>query len=136
MLRRTLPIASAAAVLVSAVAVTILASGGSASGSGRAQAQKFPVVKLPPGLQIEKVAGGLTYPTAIAWDDDGRMYVAEAGGQFLEEPPPARILRVENGRDFGIARVNPARIKRGQVPYEFPPKSGAVWRVSLTGQSG
>ena len=61
-------------------------------------AQQFPTVQLPPGYQIEKVVDGLTYATAMTWDDQGRMYVAEAGGQFLEEPPPSRILRVEPGR--------------------------------------
>ena len=146
MLRRTLPIASAAAVLVSAVAFTILASGGSASGSGRAQAQKFPVVKLPPGLRIEKVAGGLTYPTAITWDDDGRMYVAEAGGQFLEEPPPARILRVENGRAtpvVDLTRGGVADSAAGMTWFDGAfyvvgrdPKdrTGAIFRATLGGR--
>ncbi|MDQ3413066.1 MAG: hypothetical protein M3509_13220, partial [Chloroflexota bacterium] len=31
--------------------------------------------------------------------------------------------------DYGIANVNPARAAEGQVPYEFPPETGAVWRV-------
>ncbi len=56
------------------------------------------VIELPEDFQIEKVVDGLTYPTSIIWDDQGQMYVAEAGGQFLEEPPPARILRVEGGQ--------------------------------------
>lgn len=38
---------------------------------------------------------GLSFPTSLTWDDRGRMYVAEAGGAFLELDAPARILRVE-----------------------------------------
>lgn len=72
----------------------------------RAQAQQFPTIVLPPGFQIEKVVDGLTYATAIAWDDLGRMYVVEAGGAFLEEPAPSRILRVEPGRVTEIANLS------------------------------
>ncbi len=57
--------------------------------------QKFPTILMPEGYAIEKVVSGLTYPTSVTWDDDGTMYVAEAGGQFLEEPAPSRILRVD-----------------------------------------
>jgi glucose/arabinose dehydrogenase len=68
------------------------------SATFQGQAQEGPgVLVLPEGFQIEKVVEGLTYPTSITWDDQGQMFVAEAGGQFLEEPPPSRILRVENG---------------------------------------
>jgi glucose/arabinose dehydrogenase len=68
-------------------------------------AQGGSIVQLPPGFQIEKVVGGLTYPTALTWDDQGQMYVAEAGGQFLEEPPPARILRIEGGQATEVVNL-------------------------------
>jgi sugar lactone lactonase YvrE len=55
------------------------------------------VMQLPPGYKIEKVIGGLTFPTGIAWDNQGRMYVSEAGGGFLSEPSPARIVRIDGG---------------------------------------
>jgi glucose/arabinose dehydrogenase len=58
---------------------------------------EFPAILIPEGYRIEKLAEGLTYPTSITWDDQGRMYVAEAGGAFLEEPPPARILELLPG---------------------------------------
>jgi glucose/arabinose dehydrogenase len=57
--------------------------------------EEFPMIRLPEGYKIEKVAEGLTYPTAITWDDQGQMYVAEAGGDFLDLDAPARILRIE-----------------------------------------
>jgi len=63
-----------------------------------AQRDEFPLVELPEGFEIERVADGLTYPTSVVWDNDDRLHVVEAGGQFLEEPPPARILRVEDGQ--------------------------------------
>ena len=57
--------------------------------------QAFPKILVPEGYEIEKIVEGLTYPTSVAWDGDGAMYVAEAGGQFLEEPAPSRIFRVD-----------------------------------------
>ncbi len=66
---------------------------------------QFPTIQVPPGFTIEKVVDGLTYPTALTWDDEGRMYVAESGGAFQEEPPPSRILRVEPGRATEVANL-------------------------------
>jgi CheY-like chemotaxis protein len=66
--------------------------------SAETRSADFPVVQLPPGFQIEKVVGGLTYPTSLTWDDQGQMYVAEAGGAFLDLPAPSRILQVDQGQ--------------------------------------
>jgi glucose/arabinose dehydrogenase len=61
-------------------------------------ASAFPTVQLPPGYQIEKVVGGLTYPSSMAWDDDGHLYVVESGsGLTPQQLAPPRILRVESG---------------------------------------
>lgn len=67
---------------------------------------QFPTIQLPSGYQIEKVAGNLTYPTSVTWDDQGRMYVAEAGGAFLEETPPARILMIQDGKATEVANLD------------------------------
>ena len=72
--------------------------------------QQFPTIELPPGFQIQKIVGGLTYPTAIDWDAQGNMYVIEAGGQFLEEPPPARILLIQNGRATEVLNLTAAGV--------------------------
>lgn len=72
-----------------------------------APSAQFPTIELPPGFRIEKVVGDLTYPTSITWDDQGQMYVAEAGGQFRTETAPPRILRVE--LDHATEVVNLAR---------------------------
>ena len=43
---------------------------------------EFPMIQLPEGYRIEKIAESLAYPTAITWDDQGQMYIAEARGVF------------------------------------------------------
>ncbi|MBW3634861.1 MAG: sugar dehydrogenase [Armatimonadetes bacterium] len=80
----------------------------------------FPMIQLPEGYEIEKVADGLTFPTSVAWDDQGRMYVAEAGGTFLdEEDASARILRVEeNGQTTEVVNLD------GRI---YPAISGMTW---------
>jgi sugar lactone lactonase YvrE len=65
------------------------------------------------------VVGGLTYPTSLAWDDQDRMYVTEAGGQFLEEPPPARILRVDGGRATELVNLTAKGIGDSVVGLTF-----------------
>lgn len=80
----------------------------------------FPMIRLPKGYEIEKVVDNLTYPTSVTWDDKGNMYVAEAGGTFLdEEGASARILRVEvNGQTTEVVNLD------GQI---YPAISGMMW---------
>ncbi len=80
---------------------------------------EFALVKLPEGYQIEKVVDGLTYPTSVVWDNQDRLYVVEAGGQFLEEPPPARILCVEDGQTTEVVNLTAQGIADSVV--------GATW---------
>jgi glucose/arabinose dehydrogenase len=68
-------------------------------------APAFPVVELPEGYQIEKVLEGLTYPTALTWDDQGNMYVAEAGGAFMDLGAPSRILQIADGQAIEVANL-------------------------------
>lgn len=79
----------------------------------------FPMIQLPEGYRIEKVVEGLTYPTSVTWDDKGAMFVAEAGGGFLDEAPPARILRVDGGQLTEIANLEAKGI--------YPAVVGMVW---------
>ncbi len=128
-----------------AVAIVCVSLGALSTARLQAQQSSFPTVQLPPGFRIEKVVDGLTYPTSLAWDNEGKMYVVEAGGQFLEEPPPARILRIEGNRvvevvnlaDKGIADSavgitwhNGAFLITHREPSD---RTGAVSRVTLTG---
>jgi glucose/arabinose dehydrogenase len=52
-------------------------------------------VALPRGYQIEPVATGLTFPTAVAFDPQGRVFVVEAGYSYGEKWTAPRLLRVE-----------------------------------------
>ena len=46
-------------------------------------------IQAPPGYRVELVATGLTYLTSIAFDDQGTMYVGEAGGHTYGSAPEA-----------------------------------------------
>jgi glucose/arabinose dehydrogenase len=61
-------------------------------------------VALPAGYRIEVVARGLTFPTDITFDDQGRAYVIEAGYSYGEVFTMPRLLRIEpNGSTNQIA---------------------------------
>jgi glucose/arabinose dehydrogenase len=61
-------------------------------------------VALPDGYRIDLVATGLTFPTGVAFDDRGRVYVTEAGYSYGEVWTTPRLLRVEqNGTTTVIA---------------------------------
>lgn len=105
---------------------------------------QFPAIQLPPGFEIEKVVGGLTYATSLTWDDQGRMYVAEAGGQFLDEPAPARILRIEPGRKTEVVNLEGSGVRSPMVglawhdgafyiSHRAEDRTGAVSRVAPDG---
>jgi len=106
----------ALAALAMAVNAAAPAAADPANPSPRARAAPaaFPLVALPPGYRIEKVVGGLTYPTSLAWDGRGRLRVLEAGGQFLDEPPPARLLRISRGRARIVARLTEGDRRQGR----------------------
>src|SRR3954452_8951478 len=46
------------------------------------------------GFRVEIVASGLTYPSSIEFDDEGMLYVAEAGYAFGDQSAPARVMRI------------------------------------------
>src|SRR4051812_3559331 len=51
-------------------------------------------VKVTPGYRVEVVLEDLTYPTSVEFDDDGDMYVAEAGYAYGDLAAPARVFRI------------------------------------------
>ncbi len=109
-------------------------------------ASQFPVMQLPPGYTIEKVVGNLTFPSALTFDDQGTMYVAEAGGAFVDLPPIARIMRVQNGAATEVVKLEDRGIAASVVGLTWhdgafyvshrdpTDRSGAVSRVTLAGQ--
>jgi glucose/arabinose dehydrogenase len=52
-------------------------------------------VALPPGYKIESVAHDFTFPTAVAFDNQNRLHVLEAGYSYGEVWTEPRLLRVE-----------------------------------------
>src|SRR5436190_16147783 len=51
--------------------------------------------EVPDGYRAEVVLKDLQYPTAVAFDDSGNMYVAEGGYSYGDPVAPARVLRVD-----------------------------------------
>lgn len=52
------------------------------------------MLELPKGYRAEVVAKGFTYPTGIALDEKGRVYVAEAGYSYGPKTTAARVFEV------------------------------------------
>ncbi len=57
-------------------------------------------VLVPEGYQVEVVAENLTFPTALTFDEQGNLYVIEAGYSYGEVFLEPRLLRVEPNGDF------------------------------------
>ncbi|WP_051304154.1 PQQ-dependent sugar dehydrogenase [Calidithermus chliarophilus] len=66
-------------------------------------------VQLPPGYRLEAVAQGLTFPVAVAFDGEGRVYVLEAGYSYGEVRTVPRLLEVRPGGE-------PREVVRGDNP--------------------
>jgi glucose/arabinose dehydrogenase len=54
-------------------------------------------VAITPGYTIEPVAAGLTFPTGVTFDADGRIYVVESGYAYGEVFLQPKLLRIEPG---------------------------------------
>lgn len=50
--------------------------------------------RVPEGYRVEIAVRDLAYPSSIALDDRGNLYVAEAGYVYGDPSAPARVLRV------------------------------------------
>ena len=78
-------------------------------------------IALPAGYKIEVVATGLNYPTAIAFDDQNRPHVTEAGYSYGEDFAVPRLVRVEsNGSMTEVARGGAGQDNNG-------PWNGVAW---------
>ncbi len=106
------------------------------------------IIKVPNGFKAEKIADGLHLPTTMTWDDEGNMFVAEAGGGlFPEQLAPMRIVQIKpDGSKVEIANLsNNPGIKPSivgliwyngwfYITHRAEDLTGAVSRVSKTGQ--
>lgn len=57
-------------------------------------------IALPPGYTAEAVASGLTFPSSMTFDEQGRMYVIEAGYSYGEVWLEPKLLRMEKDGKF------------------------------------
>jgi glucose/arabinose dehydrogenase len=106
----------------------------------------FPNLVVPDGFKVEKVVGGLQLPTSMTWDDQGNMYVIEAGGGLEPEKlAPLRIMKITNGQatmavDLNNKGINPAVVgivwHNGAfyITHRADDLTGAVSRVTIDGQ--
>lgn len=53
-------------------------------------------IAIHPGYKIEAIAKGLTFPTAVTTDDEGHLYILEAGYSYGEAITESKFYRVEN----------------------------------------
>jgi glucose/arabinose dehydrogenase len=60
-------------------------------------------IALPPGYVIEAVARGLTMPTDVAIDEQGRVFVIEAGYGYGDNRATPQLLEVTGGRRRVVA---------------------------------
>jgi hypothetical protein len=57
---------------------------------------------VAPGYRVEVVVRDLIYPTSVAFDEDGNMYVAEAGYSYGDLAAPARVWRISQSGAMAI----------------------------------
>lgn len=92
---------TALAVIFAAVCLVYLAS-------ARTEAEGITRVVLPPGYRIERYISGLTFPTAVTWDESGVMYVSEAAVSAGEGEQGIAAVGGDGGQVQGrIVRVAP-----------------------------
>ena len=61
-------------------------------------------IALQPGYKIEPVTSGLTFPSAVAFDDNNDLYVIEAGYSYGEKWEQPKLLKVDSdGKTTSIA---------------------------------
>lgn len=88
---------AAAAALVSACYATRPSSGGGQTTPPGSRFIEPLDIALPDGYVIEAVATGLTFPTGVTFDAEGRIYVVESGYAYGEVFTTPKLLRVEPG---------------------------------------
>ncbi len=107
---------------------------------------EFSLINVAGPYEVEKVTGGLTYPTSLTWDNEGNMYVAEAGGGLNpEQLAPSRIMKVANGTASEFVDLTDKGVHASMVgmvwfngafyvTHRAEDLSGAVSRVTMNGQ--
>jgi glucose/arabinose dehydrogenase len=98
------------------------------------------IFNIPPGYKIEPVLWNLTLPSTVAFDDNGTMYISEAGYSYGGFHPDPRILKMDS---TGTVSVVADRQLNGPITdMEFNKKTatlyvshrGIISSVDLTGR--
>ncbi|WCK56306.1 hypothetical protein PP175_10535 [Aneurinibacillus sp. Ricciae_BoGa-3] len=95
---------------------------------------------LNQGYELERIVSGLTFPASIVFDDDGEMYVGEAGFSYGPAVEEARILHIrKNGKICKIASGFEGPLTgfawhQGYFYVVTGSFNGKVYRVSRTGE--
>ncbi|WP_199621891.1 PQQ-dependent sugar dehydrogenase [Paenibacillus alkalitolerans] len=108
--------------------------------------QEYGSYFLEQGYKLEKVAGGLTYPTTMAFDDQGNIYIVEAGYAYGAPPGEGRILRLGRGGQLTpvaggfkgpvtgiICRGGYFYVAEGAIAGGDGPGCGKITRISVDG---
>jgi glucose/arabinose dehydrogenase len=98
--------------------------GGNASAT-RVRALNPDDIALPAGYRIEAVASGLTFPTAVVFDDNGGMYVVEGGYAYGEEWDEPRLIKVTKKNIFTTIAVGDSNGPWTGMTYAPAPEAGA-----------
>jgi glucose/arabinose dehydrogenase len=121
--RRRLPPVAAAAFPLLTLTLTacwsVLPShgGGQTSFAGERRRVDPADIALPAGYRAEVAATGFTFPTGVAVDEGGGVYVLEAGYSYGEVWATPRLLRVEPGGRTSVVASG-----------DHPPWNGVVYR--------
>jgi glucose/arabinose dehydrogenase len=75
-------------------------------------------IALPPGYRIEAVATGLTYPSGVAFDDQNRPHVVEAGYCYGEDFREARLIRIDGGGAYTVIAASKDGVPWTGVDYQ------------------
>ncbi|MGE7759777.1 hypothetical protein [Peribacillus sp. NPDC097895] len=58
--------------------------------------------ELEKGYKLERLITNLTFPTSVAFDNQGHIYFAAAGFAYGTEPEEGRILKVKEAGTFSV----------------------------------
>lgn len=109
-------------------------------------ATAYPGIQVPAGFKIEKMVDGLKLPTGVTWDDQGNMFVLEAGGGLEPEVhAPLRIVQIKDGTATEVVNLTNKGINPSVVgitwhdgaffiTHRADDLTGAVSRVTKDGQ--
>lgn len=128
--RRSLRSAGVALVLAALAASLsgLTACGGSlatqavdqASAHTAVPTDELPEIAVPAGFRAVRVVAGLTYPSSMTWDREGRLYVLESHTVPLPLMAP-RIVRIDDRGDFAEVKLEGDGAPTGEqaVAIEF-----------------